>query len=88
MEDTAPLQAGARVGLVAYGVVHLLIAGIALQVAWSGSGEDASAGGALKSLAGQPFGALLLWVTVAGLGALAAWQATVAVWGHNGDDGA
>lgn len=88
MEDTAPLQAGARVGLVAYGVVHLLIAGIALQVAWSGSGEDASAGGALKSLAGQPFGALLLWVTVAGLGALAAWQATVAVWGHDGDDGA
>lgn len=85
--DSRHLEIAARVGLVAYGVVHLLIAFIAVRVAWSGSGQDASAGGALKSLAGQPFGAVVLWVTVIGLGALTVWQATEAIWGHRGEDG-
>ncbi|MGJ9421221.1 DUF1206 domain-containing protein [Aeromicrobium sp. CF3.5] len=88
VDDTVTLQAGARVGLVAYGVVHLLIAVIAAQVAWSGSGQDASAGGALKTLAGQPFGAVVLWITVIGLAALAVWQITEAIWGHRGNEGA
>ena len=88
MTETKPLKSGARVGLLAYGLVHLLIAFIAAQVAWSGTGRDASAGGALKSLAAQPFGAVMLWVTVAGLGALAAWQVSEAIWGHRGEDGA
>lgn len=82
------LEIGARVGLVAYGVVHLLIAFIAVRVAWAGSGQDASAGGALKSLAGQPLGAVVLWVTVIGLGALALWQASEAIWGHRDEQGA
>lgn len=88
MIETKPLKSGARVGLLAYGVVHLLIAFIAAQVAWSGSGQDASAGGALKSLADQPFGVALLWITVLGLVALAAWQGSEAIWGHRDEDGA
>jgi hypothetical protein len=86
--DSTALEIGARIGLVAYGVVHLLIAGIAIQVAWSSTGKDASAGGALKSLAGKPFGAVILWVTVIGLAALAVWQITEAIWGHRETDGA
>lgn len=82
------LEIGARIGLMAYGGVHLLIAGIAVKIAWSSTGEDASAGGALKTLAGQPFGAVVLWVTVAGLGALSVWQASEAIWGHQDADGA
>ncbi len=80
------LKHGARVGLVAYGVVHLVIAWIALQVAWAGGG-DASSGGALRTLVQQPFGRTLLWVTVAGLVALLVWQLGTAVWGHAGEDG-
>lgn len=81
------LKHGARVGLVAYGVVHLLVAWIALRIAWSGGG-DASSGGALRTLADQPFGHALLWVTVAGLVALLLWQLGTAIWGHSSEDGA
>ena len=81
------LKHGARVGLVAYGVVHLVIAWIALQVAWSGGG-DASSGGALRTVAEQPFGRTMLWLTVAGLAALVVWQLGTAVWGYQTEDGA
>jgi hypothetical protein len=64
----------ARVGLIAYGVVHLLIAWIALQLAWGGSGQSADQSGALATLAEQPFGKPLLWVLAFGLVALALWQ--------------
>jgi hypothetical protein len=75
------VKTAARVGLVAYGVVHLLIAWIALQVAWSGGG-DASSGGALRTIAEQPFGRTLLWIAAVGLVALVGWQLLTAAWGH------
>jgi len=81
------LKLGARVGLAAYGVVHVLVAWIALQVAWSGGG-DASSGGALRTLADQPFGRTMLWITVVGLVALLLWQLGTAVWGYASEDGA
>ena len=64
----------ARVGLIAYGVVHLLIAWLALQLAWGGGGQSADQSGALATLAQQPFGKPLLWVLAVGLLALALWQ--------------
>ncbi|WP_448616108.1 DUF1206 domain-containing protein [Modestobacter sp. URMC 112] len=64
----------ARVGLIAYGVVHLLIAWLALQLAWGGGGQSADQSGALATLAQQPFGKPLLWVLALGLVALALWQ--------------
>ena len=75
------MRAAARVGLVAFGLVHLLIAWIALQVAW-GDGGEASSEGALHTLAKQPFGEVLLWVVACGLWALAVWQVMTAMWGH------
>lgn len=72
------------VGLVAYGVVHILIGWIAVQIAWSGrgAGQEASQKGALAEMAQQPFGLVLLWITVVGLFALAVWQVIEAIWGH------
>jgi hypothetical protein len=64
----------ARVGLIAYGVVHLLIAWLALQLAWGGGGQSADQSGALATLAEQPLGKPLLWVLAVGLIALAVWQ--------------
>jgi hypothetical protein len=81
------LKRGARIGLVAYGVVHLLIAWLAVQIAWSGGG-DASSGGALKTLAEQPFGETMLWICAAGLVCLVLWQLATAVWGYQSEDGA
>jgi hypothetical protein len=64
----------ARVGLIAYGVVHLLIAWLALQLAWGGGGGSADQSGAMATLASKPFGKPLLWVLAIGLIALAVWQ--------------
>jgi Domain of Unknown Function (DUF1206) len=72
--DSKGLENLARVGLVAYGVVHLLIAWLALQLAWGGGGQSADQSGALTTLAGQPFGKPLLWIVALGLLALAVWQ--------------
>lgn len=66
----------ARVGLIAYGVVHLLVAWLAVQLAWFGvGGESADQSGAMSTLAESPIGKPLLWVVALGLIALAAWQA-------------
>lgn len=74
--DSPALQAVARVGLVSYGVVHALIAWLALQLAWGGGATDsASKTGALAKLASQPGGRPLVWLLTLGLVALALWQA-------------
>jgi hypothetical protein len=68
------LEKLARVGLLAYGVVHLLVAWLALQLAWGGGGGSADQSGAMATLAAEPFGKPLLWVLAVGLIALALWQ--------------
>jgi len=86
---SAALAVLARVGLIAYGVVHLLIGWLALQLAWgSASRGSADSSGALKTLADQPFGKVLLWLVAVGLVALALWQASEAIWGYRNRDGA
>jgi len=72
--DSEGLEHLARVGLIAYGVVHLLIAWLALQLAWGGGGGEADQSGAMATLADKPFGKPLLWVLAVGLLALAVWQ--------------
>jgi hypothetical protein len=69
------------VGLVSFGVVHLLIAWIALRVAWGGGG-DASEQGALGTLARTDAGPVLLAVVAVGMLTLALWQTVEAVFGH------
>lgn len=87
--DSTWLERLARVGLVAFGAVHLLIGWLALQLAWGGSaGESPDPSGALKTLAEQPFGGVLLWLIAVGLVALALWQAGEAIWGYRNRQGA
>ena len=50
------------IGLVSYGLVHLVVAWIAVQVAFGKRG-DASPVGALQTLVKQPLGEILLWVS-------------------------
>ena len=70
------------VGLIAYGVVYLLIAWIALQLAWGKSSQEASQQGALQELADKPFGDVLLWIVAIGLFALVIWRAIELAYGH------
>jgi len=69
-----PLQVLARVGLVAYGVVHVLIAWLALQVAF-GQSEEADSSGAFGQIAETPVGRPLLFLLAAGLAAFGLYQA-------------
>jgi hypothetical protein len=75
--DHPVLEHLARVGLVAYGVLHVLIGWLASRIAWSADrhSEDADQTGALQTVAGSPGGRVLLWVIGLGLLALALWQA-------------
>src|SRR4051812_519625 len=70
------------VGLMAYGVVYLLIAWIALQLAWGQSSQEASQQGALQELAGKPLGGVLLWVVAIGLFVLVIWRVLQLAYGH------
>lgn len=68
------VQRGARLGYVVNGILHLLIAWLALQVALSASGKNADQSGALQTLSENTFGRMVLWVSVVGFTFLALWQ--------------
>jgi hypothetical protein len=72
--NSEPVKLGARIGLVAYGITHLLIAWLALQVAFGGGGEQTDQNGAFQAIAAKPFGQVLLWVLVVGFVAVALWR--------------
>jgi hypothetical protein len=73
--DHPVLTQVARVGLVAYGGMHLLIGYLSIRLAWGLRGEDADQTGALRTVAESPGGSPLLWLIGLGLLALALWQA-------------
>lgn len=85
VDQSRTYRAFVTVGLLAYGFVHLLIAWIALQIAWGGkdSGDSASNSGALQELATKPGGAILLTICAVGLFVLVLWQLIEAAVGHN-----
>jgi hypothetical protein len=77
----------ARAGLVAYGVVYVLIGWLALQLAWGDRSGKPSSSGALRELAQQPFGGVLIWVVSIGMFLLALWQLLEAGFGHRDEEG-
>jgi hypothetical protein len=87
--DSAALELLARLGLVAYGLVHVLIGWTALAIAWGRSPSAAAdTSGAMKTLAAQPLGQVLLGLVAIGLVALALWQVTESIWGFRDRTGA
>jgi hypothetical protein len=75
---SAPFRLVVRLGLVAYGVVHVLVAWLALQVAFGDLDGDgvgkADKTGALQSLSSNAGGDVVLWLIAVGLGVSALWQ--------------
>jgi hypothetical protein len=70
------------VGLVAYGVLHLLLAALAAQIVWGARRVRADQDAAVALVAGiGPAGAALLAAATAGLLAFGAWQARAALVG-------
>jgi hypothetical protein len=82
--DSKPLEYVARAGFVGYGIIHLLFAWVAFQVAFRGSGQESDQSGALKTLAGNGVGKVLLVLIGIGMIGLAVWQAFAAAIGESG----
>jgi hypothetical protein len=76
-----------RVGLVARGLLYLLIGWLALQVAFGDGGQEADRKGALQAVADKPGGPVVLWLIAAGFAALALWQYAETVYGRPIPDG-
>lgn len=83
VRENTLLEVLARTGLIAYGLVYLLIGWLALRLAWGDDHrERADPGGAFEALGEQPLGSALLWLIAAGLMALGLWRASESIWGH------
>ena len=81
------LDRAARVGLVAYGVVHVVIGWLALQLALGDRSGKASGDGAIRELADQPFGLFVVWLIAVGMFLLMAWRLVEALLGHRDEEG-
>lgn len=73
-----------RLGYIAYGLLQLILAALALQIAWSSTSDKASTSGAIANVAQQPAGRVLVWIVALGLLMLASWQLYVAIRENNG----
>jgi Domain of Unknown Function (DUF1206) len=77
----------ARAGLVARGVVYGLIGVLAVKVAFGSGGETTDQQGALKTIAGEPFGKVVLVLIAIGLAGYALWRLVRAAIGHGPETG-
>ena len=87
-DDSTWLDGAVRAGLLAYGLVYLVIAWLAVQLALGDREGEASTSGAVRELAQQPFGEVLVWLVAIGMFVLVLWRALEAVAGHRDEEGA
>lgn len=81
------LQTAGRIGLVALGVMHVIIGWLALQLAFGDHSGSPSSSGAIQELAQKPLGGVLVWAVAVGFFLLAAWRAIDGFLGHRDEDG-
>jgi Domain of Unknown Function (DUF1206) len=80
----------ARSGFVARGLIYGIIGILAIKLALGAGGTTTNQQGALKTIAHQPFGEVLLILVAIGLGGYALWRLVHALIGHgpeNSDSG-
>ena len=86
-DNSDALELVIRGGLVAYGVIHILIGWLAVQIAFGEQAKQASGTGALEYLAKQPLGGFLIWVVALGMVALVIWRLLEAWQAFRTEDG-
>jgi hypothetical protein len=72
----------ARAGMVASGVLYIVVAWLAIQVADETRERSADTGGALQAIAARPFGKVALTALAAGFAGYALWRFLVAALGE------
>jgi hypothetical protein len=81
------LEGTTRIGFVGYGLLHLAVGWLALQIALGRPSGEGNQSGAFQTLASQPFGKLLMVAITVGLVAMAIWQLMLAAVGHQAERG-
>jgi hypothetical protein len=81
------LQWLARGGLVARGVIYVLVGLLAVQIAFGSGGKRADTSGALRAVAKHPGGIVVLWLLAAGFAGLALWRFAEVAYGQAGPGG-
>jgi len=76
------MEKAARIGLVAYAVIYLLVGWLAVQLALGDHEGSPTSTGALKQLTEQPFGDVLVWAVAIGMFFLVLWKGLEAAVGH------
>lgn len=82
VQENRGYQLLVTVGLVCYGLIHIMLGWICAQVALGNGGGDTSTKGALAQLVSKPFGSVLMVVFGVGLFALVVWQLIEAILGY------
>ncbi|HEX5287970.1 MAG TPA: DUF1206 domain-containing protein [Streptosporangiaceae bacterium] len=83
--DSPVMRGLARAGLVARGIIYLLIGLVAILVALGRSSQQADQQGALQLLAGKPYGLVALVLLGIGFAGYALWRLGEAAFGVTGD---
>lgn len=81
------LDVVARIGLAAYGVLHLLVAWVAVELAFGGGQRDSSGQGAMRQLAAQPLGRALVGAIAVGMAGFCLGRAVEGCIGHRDEHG-
>src|SRR6266487_3704867 len=83
--DSPAARALARAGLVARGVIYILIGWVAILVALGQTSQHADQQGAVQLLASEPYGLVLLWLLGIGFAGYALWRLSEAAFGVTGE---
>jgi hypothetical protein len=76
----------ARAGFVARGLIYGIIGVLAIKLAVGAGGATTNQQGAMKAIAHQPFGRVLLILVAIGLAGYSLWRLTRALLGHGPED--
>ena len=89
LDESDVFQRVVRLGLLGYGVVHILVAVVAVRIVIGGAGGSgkASTDGALSQMAAAPFGQILLFFLAFGFAALVVARLLEAAYSHRDKDG-
>ena len=79
VSDSTSVEVAGRAGLAVRGLVHITVGLLALRIAFGDLGENADTQGALRAVARQPMGRLLVLALAVGFAGYAAWRFIEAV---------
>jgi hypothetical protein len=86
IERTTAFEVLARAGFVARGVIYAVIGILAVKLALGDGGKTTNQSGALRTIAQQPFGQVLLILVAIGLAGYSLWRLFRAILGHGPEE--